>query len=146
MHTAAMSDAIDRHLGLTFPLLQLSCGDQHGRAMVPVSQLSPQATHARACLVVCSEAERLASLRHPCVMSFYGIMSQEAGGATIAEYMCHGSLRSGLTKIRKKASCVASQDTGRPVDGPSASHATLLCPSACVGVLYRWRHAPGRLL
>jgi serine/threonine protein kinase len=51
---------------------------------------------------VFSEAEKLASLRHPCVMAFYGIVTSPDAYATVAEYICHGSLRGGLTKIRKK--------------------------------------------
>jgi hypothetical protein len=49
-----------------------------------------------------SEAEKLASLRHPCVMGFYGIVTAPECYGTVAEYLCHGSLRSGLQKIRKK--------------------------------------------
>ncbi|KAI8469821.1 MAG: kinase-like domain-containing protein [Monoraphidium minutum] len=51
---------------------------------------------------VFSEAEKLASLRHPCVMAFYGIVTSPDAYATMSEYICHGSLRGGLTKIRKK--------------------------------------------
>ena len=50
-----------------------------------------------------SEAERLAGLRHPCVMAFYGIVTEQGAAGTVAEYVCHGSMRSGLQKIRKKA-------------------------------------------
>jgi serine/threonine protein kinase len=52
---------------------------------------------------VFSEAEKLASLRHPCVMAFYGIVTSPEAYATVTEYVCHGSLRGGLMKIRKKA-------------------------------------------
>eukprot|EP00877_Chromochloris_zofingiensis_P012267 jgi/Chrzof1/7294/Cz02g18050.t1 len=51
---------------------------------------------------VFNEAEKLASLRHPCVMGFYGIVTAPGSHATVAEYICHGSLRSGLQKIKKK--------------------------------------------
>jgi len=51
---------------------------------------------------VFNEAEKLASLRHPCVMAFYGIVTNPGSCATVAEYICHGSLRSGLQKIKKK--------------------------------------------
>ncbi|WIA10613.1 hypothetical protein OEZ85_010795 [Tetradesmus obliquus] len=51
---------------------------------------------------VFQEAEKLASLRHPCVMGFYGIVTDKGSCATVAEYICHGSLRSGLLKIKKK--------------------------------------------
>ena len=51
---------------------------------------------------VFSEAERLAGLRHPCVMGFYGIVTNPECYATVAEYICHGSLRGGLQKIKKK--------------------------------------------
>jgi hypothetical protein len=51
---------------------------------------------------VFSEAEKLASLRHPCVMGFYGIVTSPDAYATVSEYICHGSLRGGLVKIKKK--------------------------------------------
>eukprot|EP00775_Hariotina_reticulata_P008219 gene8219-8411_t len=51
---------------------------------------------------VFNEAEKLASLRHPCVMAFYGIVTNPGSCATVAEFICHGSLRSGLQKIKKK--------------------------------------------
>jgi serine/threonine protein kinase len=51
---------------------------------------------------VFQEAEKLASLRHPFVMGFYGIVTDKGSCATVAEYICHGSLRSGLLKIKKK--------------------------------------------
>ncbi|GBF93918.1 hypothetical protein Rsub_06167 [Raphidocelis subcapitata] len=51
---------------------------------------------------VFSEAEKLASLRHPCVMGFYGIVTSPDAYATVSEYICHGSLRGGLMKIKKK--------------------------------------------
>lgn len=55
---------------------------------------------------VFNEAEKLASLRHPCVMGFYGIVTAPGSHATVAEYICHGSLRSGLQKIKKKVRCM----------------------------------------
>ncbi len=49
-----------------------------------------------------SEAERLASLRHPCVIAFYGIVATPGCYATVVEYMRMGSLKSGLTRLRKQ--------------------------------------------
>lgn len=51
---------------------------------------------------VFSEAERLASLRHPCVIAFYGIVAVPGCYATVVEYMRMGSLKSGLTRLRKQ--------------------------------------------
>lgn len=51
---------------------------------------------------VFSEAEKLASMRHPCVMGFYGIVTSPEAYATVTEYICHGSLRGGLLKVKKK--------------------------------------------
>lgn len=58
---------------------------------------------------VFSEAEKLASLRHPCVMAFYGIVTSPDAYATVSEYICHGSLRGGLMKIKKKVGRQRSQ-------------------------------------
>lgn len=58
-------------------------------------------------LQVFQEAEKLASLRHPCVMGFYGIVTEKGSVGTVAEYICHGSLRSGLSKIKKKVGDLA---------------------------------------
>ncbi|GIL91433.1 hypothetical protein Vretimale_17815 [Volvox reticuliferus] len=49
------------------------------------------------------EAERLASLRHPCVIAFYGIVAAPGCYATVVEYMKMGSLKSGLSRLRKQA-------------------------------------------
>jgi serine/threonine protein kinase len=53
---------------------------------------------------VFAEAEKLAALRHPCVMGFYGVVAapEERACATVAEFVCHGSLRAGLAKVRRK--------------------------------------------
>lgn len=59
-------------------------------------------------LQVFQEAEKLASLRHPCVMAFYGIVTDKGSSGTVAEYICHGSLRSGLNKIKKKVGAASS--------------------------------------
>jgi hypothetical protein len=56
---------------------------------------------------VFSEAEKLASLRHPCVMAFYGIVTSPEAYATVTEYVCHGSLRGGLMKIKKKVGALS---------------------------------------
>ncbi|GIL91434.1 hypothetical protein Vretimale_17815 [Volvox reticuliferus] len=48
------------------------------------------------------EAERLASLRHPCVIAFYGIVAAPGCYATVVEYMKMGSLKSGLSRLRKQ--------------------------------------------
>lgn len=63
--------------------------------------LNPSATDTAA-VDVFNEAEKLASLQHPCVMAFYGVVNSPGNCATIAEYICHGSLRSGLAKIKRK--------------------------------------------
>lgn len=63
--------------------------------------LNPQATDTAA-VDVFNEAEKLASLRHPSVMAFYGVVTNQGTCATVAEYICHGSLRSGLQKIKRK--------------------------------------------
>ncbi|KAF8068393.1 Wdr35 [Scenedesmus sp. PABB004] len=66
--------------------------------------LNPGGANDTAAVEVFAEAEKLASLRHPCVMGFYGVVTDgSGGGGTVAEYVCHGSLRSGLAKIKKKA-------------------------------------------
>jgi serine/threonine protein kinase len=65
--------------------------------------LNPSATDTAA-MDVFAEAEKLASLQHPCVMAFYGVVISPGNCATIAEYICHGSLRSGLTKVKRKVS------------------------------------------
>jgi serine/threonine protein kinase len=51
---------------------------------------------------VYSEAEKLASMRHPCVVAFYGIVVQPGSYATVLEYVRNGSLRSGLGRIKKQ--------------------------------------------
>lgn len=63
--------------------------------------LNPSATDTAA-MDVFAEAEKLASLQHPCVMAFYGVVTSPGNCATVAEYICHGSLRSGLTKVKRK--------------------------------------------
>lgn len=63
--------------------------------------LNPTATDTAAADVF-GEAEKLASLQHPCVMAFYGVVTSLGNCATVAEYICHGSLRSGLAKIKRK--------------------------------------------
>lgn len=63
--------------------------------------LNPSATDTAA-LDIFNEAERLASLRHPCVMAFYGVVTSPGNCATVAEYICHGSLRGGLQKVKRK--------------------------------------------
>ena len=63
--------------------------------------LNPSATDTAA-VDVFNEAEKLASLQHPCVMAFYGVVTSPGNCATVAEYICHGSLRSGLAKIKRK--------------------------------------------
>lgn len=63
--------------------------------------LNPTATDTAAADVF-GEAEKLASLQHPCVMAFYGVVTSPGNCATVAEYICHGSLRSGLAKIKRK--------------------------------------------
>eukprot|EP00878_Enallax_costatus_P024117 GHUV01025710.1.p1 GENE.GHUV01025710.1~~GHUV01025710.1.p1 ORF type:complete len:282 (+),score=84.24 GHUV01025710.1:565-1410(+) len=35
-------------------------------------------------------------------MAFYGVITEKGSVGTVAEYICHGSLRSGLSKIKKK--------------------------------------------
>lgn len=67
--------------------------------------LNPSATDTAA-VDVFNEAEKLASLQHPCVMAFYGVVNSPGNCATVAEYICHGSLRSGLAKIKRKVNAV----------------------------------------
>lgn len=47
------------------------------------------------------EAETLAALRHPCVLSFYGMVTDCPSPAHIMEWMVHGSLKDKLTIMRK---------------------------------------------
>ncbi|GFR48701.1 hypothetical protein Agub_g10657, partial [Astrephomene gubernaculifera] len=49
-----------------------------------------------------SEAERLASLRHPCILAFYGVLLGAGCCGTVVEYMRGGSLRGGLSRLRKQ--------------------------------------------
>lgn len=49
-----------------------------------------------------AECESLASLRHPCIIAFYGIVVSPEALGTVLEYMRHGSLRSGLQKLAKQ--------------------------------------------
>lgn len=86
---------------------------------------------------VFSEAEKLASLRHPCVMGFYGIVTSPDAYATVSEYICHGSLRGGLMKIKKKASARAG-------DGGSAVR-TCSVSAGPAGPLYKGPQHPGLL-
>lgn len=65
-----------------------------------------------------AEAEKLASLRHPCVMGFYGIVTAPECYGTVAEYLCHGSLRSGLQKIKKKVGLRMAVAPGSAVYSP----------------------------
>jgi len=51
---------------------------------------------------VFSEAERLAALRHPCILAFYGIVSAPGCCATVVEFMRMGSLKSALQRLRKE--------------------------------------------
>ncbi|GLI71474.1 hypothetical protein VaNZ11_016612 [Volvox africanus] len=53
------------------------------------------------------EAERLASLRHPCVIAFYGIVATPGCYATVVEYMKMGSLKSGLSRLRKQGANIS---------------------------------------
>lgn len=46
------------------------------------------------------EAERLAALRHPCIIAFYGIVSSSPDCyGTVVEYVRMGSLKRGLRKL-----------------------------------------------
>ncbi|GMH38882.1 hypothetical protein BSKO_06780 [Bryopsis sp. KO-2023] len=47
------------------------------------------------------EAETLAALRHPYVLSFYGMVTNGPFPAHIMEYMVHGSLKDKLKELRK---------------------------------------------
>jgi serine/threonine protein kinase len=49
------------------------------------------------------EAEMLASLRHPCVVAFYGVVAAEPllPPLTVTEFMCDGSLRGALIRLRQ---------------------------------------------
>lgn len=47
------------------------------------------------------EAETLAALRHPCVLSFYGMVTDCPSPAHIMEWMVHGSLKDQLTIMRR---------------------------------------------
>jgi serine/threonine protein kinase len=49
------------------------------------------------------EAEMLASLKHPCIITFYGVMTGDCPMAAI-EYMPGGSLKSALQKLHGKVS------------------------------------------
>lgn len=73
-----------------------------------------------ACTQVFQEAEKLASLRHPCVMGFYGIVTEKGSVGTVAEYICHGSLRSGLSKIKKKVRRAWSKNSYASAVQPSS--------------------------
>lgn len=48
------------------------------------------------------EAETLAALRHPCVLSFYGMVTDCPSPAHIMECMVHGSLKAQLVHMRKE--------------------------------------------
>ena len=50
-----------------------------------------------------AEAEMLASLRHPCVVAFYGVVAAAPllPPLTVTEFMCDGSLRSALIRLRQ---------------------------------------------
>ncbi|GLC67062.1 hypothetical protein PLESTF_000510900 [Pleodorina starrii] len=56
---------------------------------------------------VFAEAERLASLRHPCVIAFYGIVTAPGCYATVVEYLRMGSLKSGLSRLRKQGADIS---------------------------------------
>ncbi|KAG2487029.1 hypothetical protein HYH03_014275 [Edaphochlamys debaryana] len=58
---------------------------------------------------VFSEAERLASLRHPCVIAFYGIVTAPGAYATVVEFLRMGSLKSGLTRLRKQGADISKR-------------------------------------
>ncbi|CAG9462996.1 unnamed protein product [Pedinophyceae sp. YPF-701] len=47
------------------------------------------------------EAVTLASLRHPCVVNFYGIVADNSIAATVLEYVRDGSLKAALCKLRQ---------------------------------------------
>jgi hypothetical protein len=43
----------------------------------------------------------LASLRHPCVVAFYGVVSAHVP-LTVTEFMCDGSLRGALLRLQQE--------------------------------------------
>jgi serine/threonine protein kinase len=49
-----------------------------------------------------NEAERLASLRHPCVTAFYGVVLGGGGLGMVLEYVKMGSLSCGLRKLKEQ--------------------------------------------
>ena len=83
---------------------------------------------------VFSEAEKLASLRHPCVMAFYGIVTSPDAYATVSEYICHGSLRGGLMKVKKKVRRTRGQRWHMRHCGAGRAHSP--CPLRQAGT---WR-------
>ncbi|DBA94196.1 hypothetical protein WJX77_007431 [Trebouxia sp. C0004] len=47
------------------------------------------------------EAETLNSLRHPCIIAFYGVVVNQESPASVLEYVRGSSLRSGLQKLKQ---------------------------------------------
>ena len=46
------------------------------------------------------QAQRLASLRHPCIITLYGIIDEAGSCAMAVEFMRMGSLRSGMKLLQ----------------------------------------------
>jgi hypothetical protein len=67
-------------------------------------------------LQVFEEAERLAAMRHPCVIAFYGIVTAPESYGTVVEYLCNGSLSSCLRRIAKTqvSGCARSSSEHEP--------------------------------
>lgn len=56
-----------------------------------------------------TEAETLASLRHPCIIAFYGVVVNCESPAEVMEYVRGGSLRNGLAMLKVRLRRWAAQ-------------------------------------